>query len=302
MGRARDFGLGVGVGFGTLAIALGISAAAHSSAPAIVRAAATAALAQTIPAPCPGDLNGDHQVNSQDFNILASNFGSDCSNVDYDMDGQSPDDGDCDDANPTIYLGAPEICDGLDNDCDGQIDEGIDFNTDLQNCGGCGLVCALPNTDFSVCSGGACMIGACSVGYVDADNIASNGCETAIGDLDLDEDGWTPNQGDCDDGNPNVNPGATELCNGIDDNCNGQVDDGNPVGCTVYYRDLDQDTYGDPNDSMCLCQPVFPYTATNPADCNDFNASIHPGAIENCFNTLDDDCDGLVDNNDPNCL
>ena len=233
MARARDFGLGLGLGIGvtTLAVWLAGSAGAGplTAGPAAVRALSSAILASTVPPPCPGAVNGDHQVNISDFNILAGNFGSDCSNVDYDGDGQSPDDGDCNDANPNIYLGAPELCDGIDNDCDLAIDEGIDVLTDVNNCGACGNRCDLPNTLYSVCVNGQCQIGACAVGWSDLDGLPGNGCEAGSSTADNDGDGWAQNAGDCDDNNNQVYPGAFEHCsNGIDDDCDGFIDAADP--------------------------------------------------------------------------
>jgi len=232
MTRARDIGLGIGIGGATTAMALWLTGAAGAGPVRGSLAAhglSGAIVASTVPAPCPGDVNGDHRVNVSDFNILALNFGSDCSNVDYDGDGQSPDDGDCDDTNPDVYLGAPELCDFLDNDCDGDVDEGIDLGSDVNNCGACGNACNLPNTDYSVCNAGICQIGACSVGWIDLDGLAWNGCEVGSSSLDNDGDGWSPAQGDCNDNNTQVHPGATEICNnGIDDDCDGLLDSNDP--------------------------------------------------------------------------
>jgi hypothetical protein len=124
--------------------------------------------------------------------------------------------------------------------------------------------------------------------------------QNGIGDVceDLDGDGWTVLQGDCDDANPSVHPGAIEVCNGMDDDCDGLIDN-NATGCLVWYRDLDHDTYGNCSDFICACQPnpALGYTANVCGDCNDSLASVHPGAIEICGNGIDDDCDGLVDEN-----
>lgn len=95
-----------------------------------------------------------------------------------------------------------EICNGIDDDCDGQVDEGFNLATDTQNCGACGSQCP-PGTN---CANGLCMA------------------------VDLDEDGFGSDV-DCDDFNAAVHPGATEQCNGMDDDCDGTIDEG--LGCSV---------------------------------------------------------------------
>ncbi len=102
--------------------------------------------------------------------------------------------------------------------------------------------------------------------------------------------------GDCDDSNAQIYPGNTEKCNGFDDNCDGLVDGENSQGCLTYFRDYDLDGYGILNDSKCLCSPYGHYLASQAGDCNDSNAQIYPGNTEKC-NGIDDNCDGLVDNN-----
>ncbi len=87
---------------------------------------------------------------------------------------------------------------------------------------------------------------------------------------------------------------APEVCNGQDDDCDGQVDEEGAPGCREYYRDEDQDGFGVSGDSRCLCAADWPYTATVAGDCHDQDPDVHPAGNEVC-NAKDDDCDGQVD-------
>ena len=102
-------------------------------------------------------------------------------------------------------------------------------------------------------------------------------------------------QCDCNAYNPAVHHGAQEICgNGVDDNCDGNVDEEGAKGCKTYYFDGDLDGYGQTALTKCLCKATNPYGALKPGDCDDNNKAIHPGAIEKC-NKRDDDCDGTTD-------
>ena len=161
---------------------------------------------------------------------------------DLDSDGYPECAGDCDDSNSGVHPAAEEVCDGVDNDCDGTVDE---RDVDGDGVFGCGQDC--DDSNASIHPGA---LEACNGVDEDCDGVADNGFP------DQDSDGFKSCAGDCNDHNPAIHPGATELCNGVDDNCTAGVDEGFP--------NQDGDGY-----ASCL-------------DCNDTDASIHPGAVEVC--------------------
>lgn len=166
---------------------------------------------------------------------------------------------DCDDSKATVAPGVPEACNGVDDDCDGQIDDGV-TTTFYVDADGDGFGSAAPGSSVQACGKPA---GHSSVGS------------------------------DCNDASPVVFPGATESCNGLDDDCDGVVDEQNAAGCTLYFKDADGDGFGSAP-AQCRCGPGGGYTASTSNDCDDNNASAHPGAAETC-NGFDDNCDGVVD-------
>lgn len=98
-------------------------------------------------------------------------------------------------------------------------------------------------------------------------------------------------ENDCIDSNRAINPGATEVCDGIDNNCNGSIDEG--LTYTTYYVDADRDGYGDSNDSgISLCSNPGSGFKSNNLDCDDSNSAIKPGATEIGGNSIDENCDG----------
>ena len=163
---------------------------------------------------------------------------------------------DCDDNDATVSPGATEICDGKDNDCDGQTDEGFTLTTY----------------------------------YLDSDNDGYGSFVNSTQACSQPE-GYVTVSGDCNDNNAAINPGATEVCDGIDNNCNTGVDEGLPE--TVYYKDLDADGYGNPSATVSRCSQPSGWV-TNNGDCNDNNAAINPAATETC-DGIDNDCDGQTD-------
>ena len=125
-------------------------------------------------------------------------------------------------------------------------------------------------------------------GFDDMDGDSTAGVDFDLGD-------GTENALDCDPNDPNKNAAAEEVCNGLDDDCDGLVDEEGALGCQDFYLDLDGDQHGDPNsETRCFCwdfgNPVEFYTAKIADDCNDLKATSYPGADEDC-NGEDDDCD-----------
>src|SRR5690606_22876793 len=95
---------------------------------------------------------------------------------------------------------------------------------------------------------------------------------------------------DCDDNRSDINPSMEEVCDGVDNDCDGRVDEG---VTTIYYRDADGDGYGVPAPTRAACSRPTGH-ADNANDCDDTTATRRPGAPERC-NMLDDDCDGRID-------
>jgi flagellin-like protein len=147
------------------------------------------------------------------------------------------------------------------------------------------LIVACPEGN---CGNGICVEcvddGDCNEGYICN---ASNECEE-VECVDADNDGYgieeldfcNHPELDCNDNNPNINPGVSEICNnGVDDDCDGNVDSLDNDCCS----DIDSDGYGNPASNYC---------AYSELDCNDNNPNINPGVSEICNNGVDDDCDG----------
>ncbi len=113
---------------------------------------------------------------------------------------------------------------------------------------------------------------------------------------DADGDGWLAGE-DCDDSDPDVNPGVTELCNGIDDDCDGDTDEADAFDASLWYPDMDGDGYGAETGSEYACEASDGWVASND-DCDDEDADTYPGAPEVCRDDVMNDCDGIT----PPCL
>ncbi len=117
------------------------------------------------------------------------------------------------------------------------------------------------------------------------------GCQS--NNSDQDEDGFTT-RSDCDDDNPAIHPQASEVCDNVDNNCDGRVDESTAADAPTWYLDDDGDGYGNTSRSQEACVQPYGYTS-NPNDCDDAEASQHPGAPEtDCEDPRDYNCDGSV--------
>ncbi|MCB9679824.1 MAG: FG-GAP repeat protein [Alphaproteobacteria bacterium] len=167
--------------------------------------------------------------------------------------------GDCDDGDATVSPLADELCgDGLDNDCDGLVDDGS----------------ALDATVY----------------YVDVDGDGFGDETFPIPSCTTPTFDHTLLGGDCDDGDPAIRPGAVEVCDSLDNDCSGGAD-ADAVDADLWYEDTDDDGVGTPWSTTRSCVEPIGYSAF-PLDCDDTDPAISPLATEVC-DGVDNDCDGL---------
>ncbi|MCB9613255.1 MAG: putative metal-binding motif-containing protein [Sandaracinus sp.] len=190
---------------------------------------------------------------------------------------------DCNDADASIHPGAydPECPDGVDQDCDGHDGEpDIICNYFPEDFDGDGYPQGVDCDDFNPAVHPGAYEDCCGDVDMNCDGVVDM-CTNCFPWIDEDGDGY-PADGfgpiDCDDGNPSIHPDATEICgDGIDSNCDG-LDYVEGVDCPIINPLPDADGDG--------------YSAD--VDCNDANASVHPGAAEPvCPDGIDQNCDGV---------
>jgi hypothetical protein len=220
---------------------------------------------------------------------------------------------DCDDTTFAMNPEAIEICDGLDNDCDGL--------TDTKD-GSLTLTPYYPDNDgdgYGDPAGKA--IDSCDPvkGHV-ADDTDCDDNDKALHEfipyyVDLDGDGWGNDDkkpidrcvpaegevalhGDCDDANPSINPGMPELCASGDENCNDVEAEPDPaIVFDVWYADVDGDGHGDPSVTLEVCNPPDGYVMAPADDCDDSDRYVYPGALEVC-DGIDNDCNKVIEDTD----
>ena len=182
---------------------------------------------------------------------------------DLDGDGYSVCGGDCDDDDADAHPGASETVDGIDEDCDGRVDNGTSAYDD--------------DGDGQSEDDGDCNDGDPDV-HGDQDEVENgidDDCDGVIddgvGNEDTDGDGYLEEAGDCDPDDDTVYPGAPELEDGVDNDCDGVIDE----GTAAYDDDGDGETEND-------------------GDCDDTDATVHSGASE-AQDHVDNDCDGVID-------
>ncbi len=203
------------------------------------------------------------------------------------------------------------VCNAADDDCDGRVDEDVDFDADPDNCGGCGIDCRFAHAS-GACMAGTCALGACDPSFYNINGSTTDGCEYAC------------------------TPTGAETCNSRDDNCDGRTDEGDPGGGAACGSDVGECTRGT---NRCVMGSIVCMGEVTPAieacngrddDCDGNTDEGNPGAGRDCgpsvgacvrgreqcmggslvcvgatgptmetCNGLDDDCDGSIDESDP---
>ncbi|HNH46692.1 MAG TPA: putative metal-binding motif-containing protein, partial [Myxococcota bacterium] len=242
---------------------------------------------------------------------------------DKDGDGYLSEEGDCNDDDGTIAPGAPELCDGKDNDCDGSAETLGLWYDDRDGDGHgergqAGTATCSPGPNLSPV-GDDCDDRNPEVfpGAIERCDGVDNDCngledEQSLWYTDEDGDGFgtgaaisgscpgpglSPWSGDCNDDRPDVHPGADEVCDSLnlDEDCDGLADDADPstVDAVLWYPDSDGDGYGDESGGVAYCDPQSGKITTG-GDCADDRADTHPNAEERCEAGLDSNCDGFI--------
>lgn len=239
------------------------------------------------------------------------------------------DDTDCDDTEALRNPGVAEVCDEIDNDCDDEVDDGVELtfymDGDADGYGDAAisaLACAA--TAGWVASDTDCddAVGSTHPGAGETCNEVDDDCDDSVdegvtttfymdGDGDSFGDASMPAEAcaapsqyvrdatDCDDSDGTVNPAVEEACDGVDEDCNGTVDDlpESSADGAIYFADIDGDAFGDADTTMRRCAATADWVADS-SDCDDRRSWINPDATETCDGG-DEDCNGATDDIDP---
>ncbi len=149
-----------------------------------------------------------------------------------------------------------------------------------------------PSTMADTGDGVVCPNGDPVVGYADIDGDGFGVASGRMTTCDALPEGYADTSNDCDDTNPAVFPGADELCDGVDNDCDAETDE-SAIDERTFYRDSDNDGYGDASDTIDACSLPDGYVLW-PGDCDESDPLIHPEADEIC-DEIDNDCNELVD-------
>ncbi len=275
-----------------------------------------------------GTLYGDADFVSSPFGLTVST-GGDISCFDFDEDGVTPAAGDCDDTDAAVLPGTTEVCDGIDNDCDGTVDESDASDaltwyadTDADGFGDATSTapgCSAPSgyvADATDCDDTTSIASPGAIEYCDGIDNDCDGTvdeddasDAATWNIDHDGDGFgsasyttaacsqpsgfVSDATDCEDMNASAYPGATEVCDGVDNSCDGTVDGPNAQGQTTFFADDDGDGFGDASSPTDACEPGSSLVEDS-SDCDDTDANVNTDATEVC-DGVDNDCDGSVD-------
>ena len=214
------------------------------------------------------------------------------------------------DQEEAAFPGNPEVCDGIDNDCNDAVDDNpadavqVYADADGDGYGSVNAIETCTHRASQSLSGGDCNDGNAAIHpdapESDCSDPTDYNCDGTVAYADADADG-SPACEDCNDANPDQHPAAQETCNNLDDDCDQLIDDADPSlsGASTFYRDLDGDGYAGSGASTTACTAPVGYAA-NTGDCDDGDAAIHPAATEVCDPLdTDEDCDGSSDDSTP---
>ena len=166
---------------------------------------------------------------------------------------------DCDDTDAAISPDGEEVCDEVDNDCSGDID---DSPVDIQQY------------------------------YADADSDGYGDADSSTESCDV-PSGYTTDDTDCDDTDATVSPDGEEVCDEVDNDCDGTTDEDDAADASTWHADSDGDGFGDADSTTAACDVPSGYVADD-TDCDDDDGDTWPGATEVCGDRVINDCDGTL--------